>query len=295
MDRIAREGLLFRNAFVNAPSCTPCRSSLLTGRYFFNCDRGAILQGAVWDSAIPSFPLLMRDAGYQIGKSHKVWSPGTPADAPFGGQKYAYQKAGNAANHYSTQVERMMKDGLPLAQARTKILGQVRDNFDAFLADRKEGRPWLYWFGPTTFFQELKDRFHAPGEFAQAYVIAHEIGHHVQNLLGISDEVRAKQQRMSKTEAKRMSVRLELQADFLAGVWAHHAQRLRHILEEGDIEDGLRAAAAIGDDRLQKQAQGYVVPDSFTHGSSEQRVRWFRKGLRTGDMAQGDTFHADEL
>jgi predicted metalloprotease len=145
------------------------------------------------------------------------------------------------------------------------------------------------------FYQELKDRFHAPGEFAQAYVIAHEIGHHVQNLLGISDKVRAKQQGANKAEANRLSVRLELQADFLAGVWAHHAQRIRHILEEGDIESGLAAAKAIGDDRLQKQAQGYVVPDSFTHGSSEQRARWFRKGLQTGDMAQGDTFNADEL
>jgi len=145
------------------------------------------------------------------------------------------------------------------------------------------------------FYKELKDRFHAPGEFAQAYVIAHEIGHHVQNLLGISEKVHAQQQRSGKTEANRLSVRLELQADFLAGVWAHHTQRMRHILEEGDIESGLQAASAIGDDRLQKQAQGYVVPDSFTHGSSEQRVRWFRRGLKTGDMAQGDTFTADEL
>jgi len=145
------------------------------------------------------------------------------------------------------------------------------------------------------FYQELKDRFHAPGEFAQAYVIAHEIGHPAQNLLGISDKVHEQQQRMSKTDANRLSVRLELQADFLAGVWAHHAQRIRHILEEGDIESGLQAAKAIGDDRLQKQAQGYVVPDSFTHGSSEQRSRWFRKGLQSGDMAQGDTFNADEL
>jgi uncharacterized sulfatase len=150
VDRVAREGMLFRNAFVNAPSCTPCRSSLLSGRYFFNCGRGAILQGAVWDDTIPTFPLLLRDAGYHIGKSHKVWSPGTPADAPFGGQKYAYEKAGSTCNHYSTQVGRMMKEGLTAAQARDKVLGQVHDNFDAFLADRKDGRPWMYWFGPTT-------------------------------------------------------------------------------------------------------------------------------------------------
>jgi predicted metalloprotease len=146
-----------------------------------------------------------------------------------------------------------------------------------------------------SFYQELKDRFHAPGEFAEAYVIAHEIGHHVQNLLGISDKVHAQQVRLSKEDGNRLSVRLELQADFLAGVWAHHTQKMRNILEAGDIEDGLRAAAAIGDDRLQRQAQGYVVPDSFTHGSSEQRVRWFRRGLQSGDLGAGDTFEAREL
>ena len=146
-----------------------------------------------------------------------------------------------------------------------------------------------------SFYQELKDKFHAPGEFAEAYVIAHEIGHHVQNLLGISSKVHAQQQRSSKEEANRLSVRLELQADFLAGVWAHHAEKSRHILEAGDVDSALGAASAIGDDRLQRQAQGYVVPDSFTHGSSEQRVRWFRRGLETGDIAQGDTFKAESL
>ncbi len=145
------------------------------------------------------------------------------------------------------------------------------------------------------FFDELKNRFRAPGDFAQAYVVAHEIGHHVQNLLGISEEVHAKQQALGDAGAKKLSVRLELQADFLAGVWAHHAQKSRQILESGDIEAGLRAASAIGDDRLQMQAQGYVVPDSFTHGSSEQRVRWFRRGLETGDLKQGDTFRASTL
>lgn len=150
VDRIAREGMLFRNAFVNAPSCTPCRSSLLSGRHFFNCGRGAILQGAIWDNAIPTFPLLLRDAGYHIGKTYKVWSPGTPADAPFGGQRFAYEKAGNAVNRYSQNAGRMVKEGLSVAAARDKILGQVRANFDAFIADRKPGQPWLYWFGPTT-------------------------------------------------------------------------------------------------------------------------------------------------
>jgi len=145
------------------------------------------------------------------------------------------------------------------------------------------------------FYKKLKERFKAPGEFAEAYVIAHEIGHHVQNLLGISEKVRAQQMRASKAEGNRLSVMLELQADFLAGVWAHHAQSSRQILDAGDIQDGLRAASAIGDDKLQLESQGYVRPDSFTHGTSEQRVRWFRKGLKTGDINQGDTFSAPDL
>jgi uncharacterized protein len=145
------------------------------------------------------------------------------------------------------------------------------------------------------FYDELQDRFQAPGDFAQAYVIAHEIGHHVQNQLGIMDRVHQLQQQVGKAEANDLSVRLELQADYFAGVWAHHAQEARSILEAGDIEEGLRAASAIGDDRLQMQAQGYVVPDAFTHGSSEQRVRWFRRGLQSGDIDGGDTFGAQEL
>jgi predicted metalloprotease len=145
------------------------------------------------------------------------------------------------------------------------------------------------------FYNELKDRFHAPGDFAQAYVIAHEVGHHVQNLLGVSEQVQRERRRLSQEDFNELSVRLELQADFYAGVWAHHAQRARNILERGDIEEGLRAATAIGDDTIQKQAQGYVVPDSFTHGSAAQRVRWFRRGLQSGDVKQGDTFRASEL
>jgi predicted metalloprotease len=141
-----------------------------------------------------------------------------------------------------------------------------------------------------SFFDDMTRKLHASGDFAQAYVIAHEVGHHVQNLLGISDKVHSARGRVSKEEYNQLSVRLELQADFLARVWAHHAQRNWSILEQGDIEEALRAATAIGDDRLQKQAQGYVVPESFTHGTSEQRARWFRQGLKTGDMAQGDTF-----
>ena len=146
-----------------------------------------------------------------------------------------------------------------------------------------------------SFYRDLKHRFHAPGDFAQAYVIAHEIGHHVQKQLGISDKMEAMRGRVSKQEYNELSVRLELQADFFAGVWAHHADKMKHILEAGDVENALRCAAAIGDDRLQMQSRGYVVPDSFTHGTSAQRVRWFRKGLQTGDMRQGDTFNAEEL
>lgn len=147
----------------------------------------------------------------------------------------------------------------------------------------------------TEFFRELDNRFHAPGDFAKAYVIAHEVGHHVQHLLGWSDEVQAAQQRAGKRGANKLSVRLELQADYLAGVWAYHANRTKQILEAGDVETALRAATAIGDDRLQRESRGYVVPDSFTHGSSAQRVRWFRRGLETGDVkAAEQLFRLDE-
>lgn len=145
------------------------------------------------------------------------------------------------------------------------------------------------------FYSELQNRFKAPGDFAQAYVVAHEIGHHVQNLLGITDKVHQMKGRISEAEYNELSVRLELQADFFAGVWAHHAEKKFRILEEGDVDEGLRAASAIGDDKLQMQARGYVVPESFTHGTSAQRVRWFRRGLESGDMSQGDTFSAREL
>lgn len=145
------------------------------------------------------------------------------------------------------------------------------------------------------FYQELKSRFHAPGDFAQAYVIAHEVGHHVQNLLGISAKVQAAQERAGEVEANALSVRLELQADCLAGVWAKNADASRGILEAGDVDEALRAASAIGDDALQKQAQGYVVPDSFTHGSAEQRVRWFKRGMESGQLSSCNTFQARSL
>jgi len=147
----------------------------------------------------------------------------------------------------------------------------------------------------TTFFDDLSQRFGAPGDFAQAYVIAHEVGHHVQNLAGTAEKVRAAQQRMGQAEANALSVRMELQADCYAGVWAHNAARSRQLLEAGDIEEGLRAASAIGDDRIQKQTQGRVVPDGFTHGSSEQRMRWFNRGFETGDPQACDTFAAAQL
>ncbi|MBC7756049.1 MAG: neutral zinc metallopeptidase [Bdellovibrio sp.] len=144
-----------------------------------------------------------------------------------------------------------------------------------------------------SFYEEMKNRFHAPGDFAQAYVIAHEIGHHIQNLQGISDKVQqARQSARNEAEANAYSVRLELQADCYAGVWAHHADGANRILEAGDVEEAMTAAAAIGDDALQKQAQGYVVPDSFTHGTSQQRQRWFNQGLNTGEIKKCDTFSA---
>jgi predicted metalloprotease len=141
-----------------------------------------------------------------------------------------------------------------------------------------------------SFFEEMKSRLGAPGDFAQAYVIAHEVGHHVQQQLGISDDVHYQQSRASEAEANELSVRLELQADFFAGVWAHHAERNWQILEEGDVQEALNAATAIGDDRLQLKSRGFVVPESFTHGTSEQRSRWFLRGLKSGDMTAGDTF-----
>lgn len=145
------------------------------------------------------------------------------------------------------------------------------------------------------FFRELRTRFGAAGDFAQAYVIAHEVGHHVQNLLGLTDKVHHAHGNVPEAHYNDLSVRLELQADYFAGVWAHHANKQRNILEAGDVEEALRCAAAIGDDRLQMQAQGYTVPDSFTHGTSEQRARWFKKGLETGDIRAGDTFAAERL
>lgn len=147
-----------------------------------------------------------------------------------------------------------------------------------------------------SFFNEMQQRFNVSGDFAQAYVIAHEVGHHVQNLLGISDKVQAMRQRVSEKEYNKLSVKLELQADFFAGIWAYYAQKMNFVqLDPGDIEEALNAANAVGDDKLQQAGQGHVVPDAFTHGTSAQRMRWFKKGFDTGDLSQGDTFNATDL
>lgn len=148
-DRVARDGVLFRQAYVNAPSCTPCRSSLLSGQYFWRTGRGAILQGAVWDSQIPTWPLMLRNAGYHLGKSFKVWSPGTPSDAPFGGQKHAYQQAGGRFNQFSQTATALVAKGTGVAEAKQELLTEVRDNFRDFVKARPASAPFCYWFGPT--------------------------------------------------------------------------------------------------------------------------------------------------
>ena len=143
-----------------------------------------------------------------------------------------------------------------------------------------------------SFYQELQSRFKAPGDFAMAYVVAHEVGHHIQKLLGTMDKIQSLRSRLSEEEYNQYSVRLELQADFYAGVWAHYTDKIDGLLEEGDLDEALNAASAVGDDNIQKQMQGYVVPESFTHGTSAQRKQWFYKGYRTGDIEQGDTFNS---
>ena len=148
-DKVAKQGVLFRHAHVNAPSCTPCRSSLLSGQYFWRTGRGAILQGAVWDESIPSYPLLLRDAGYHIGKTYKVWSPGTPADAPYGGQKHSFQKAGGRFNQFSQNVTQLILSGKAPSDSKEELYGEIRNNFTDFLAARETGKPFCSWFGPT--------------------------------------------------------------------------------------------------------------------------------------------------
>ncbi len=148
-DRIAEEGVLFRRAFVSAPSCTPCRSALLSGQHFWRAGRGSILRGAVWDGSLPAFPLLLRDSGYHIGKMFKVWSPGTPTDAPFGGNRHSYQEAGNRFNQFSQVAMRNLRGGVSAEETKRNLLAEVGSNFDSFLSSRKEGQPFCFWFGPT--------------------------------------------------------------------------------------------------------------------------------------------------
>jgi predicted metalloprotease len=220
----------------------------------------------------------------------------------------------SAANYQPTAEEE------ELAQFSATVLADTEDVWNKLIAEYRE--PTLVLFtgsvrsacggassatGPfycpadekvyidLSFFQDMEKRLNASGDFAQAYVIAHEVGHHIQKLMGITTKVHNLRGKVSDKEYNSYSVRLELQADFLAGVWAHHTQRMNQSLEPGDIEEALNAANAIGDDRLQKQATGRVVPDSFTHGTSAQRMRWFKKGFETGDLNQGDTFNAEEL
>ena len=228
---------------------------------------------------------------------------------------------GTQPSSYSTPVERSsVEDGL--ADFVSTVLADTEDTWHGLF--RQMGRtykePTLVLFtgavesacgyasaavGPfycpsdhkvyidLSFYNDLKDRFGAPGDFAQAYVIAHEIGHHVQTLLGITEKTHALRSRLNEAEANKLSVMTELQADCLAGVWAYHANKTRHLLEQGDVEEGLNAASSIGDDRLQEKSRRYVTPDSFTHGSSAQRVYWFKRGIETGEIGRCDTFKSE--
>lgn len=218
---------------------------------------------------------------------------GVPADDPqavfvsgvFESTEQVWDKEFEAMGRkYEYPVLRLFRDGVQTA------CGYAESNVGPFYCP---GDNKVYI--DLSFYDELKNRFGAAGDFAQAYVIAHEVGHHVQNLLGISDKLQQARGQVSEKEYNRLSVKLELQADFFAGLWAHHAQKLKDFrLDEGDIEEALTAANAIGDDKLQKQATGEVQPDSFTHGTSAQRVYWFKKGFETGDFSAGDTFNSQD-
>lgn len=233
----------------------------------------------------PSF--LFQDVGNEGAPIHQTGTP--PAATPE--SRFASKVLADTEDTWESLFQR---SGLGSYQAPTLVLftdmtptacGTGQSAMGPFYcpADRK-----IYL--DLSFFQQLSTSLDSPGDFAQAYVIAHEVGHHVQNLLGVTGEVGQLRRRADQSSANQLSVRVELQADCLAGVWAHHSHSQRNTLEAGDIEEGLNAASAIGDDRLQRKSQGYVVPDSFTHGSSAQRVRWFTTGLRDGDPGQCDTF-----
>lgn len=226
--------------------------------------------------------------GLSSGGSSQVVQSGGPPPDPEMKAYLATMKADNEEvwTKIMASVGRRYEPAkMVIYTGRTKTAGGIADaGMGPFYmpADR------TIYIDPS-FFTELKERFGATGDFAQAYVVAHEVGHHVQNLLGLTNKVHSQQGRISKEAYNQLSVRLELQADFLAGVFAHHGQEQFQFLEEGDIEEAMRCAQAIGDDRIQQQAQGRIRPDLFTHGTSEQRARWFNKGFRTGDINQGDT------
>jgi predicted metalloprotease len=242
---------------------------------FFGVDPSILLQGNVQETNVPetSSPQSQRGGGEDemrqfvarvLGSTERTWTK-------------IFQAGGRT---YQKPTLVLFSDAVESACG----FGQAASGPFYCGADHK-----LYI--DLSFYRDLRERFQAPGDFAQAYVIAHEVGHHVQNLLGIMNKVQASQQRAtSQQQANALSVRLELQADCLAGIWANDAHRERNILEQGDVEEGLNAAAQIGDDRMQKRAGGYVVPEGFTHGSAEQRVQWFRRGIEGGDLKQCDTF-----
>ena len=228
--------------------------------------------------------------------------------------------SGGGIQSESTEAYQPKAEDEELAQFSATILGNTEDVWNKLLDNYRE--PTLVLFtgsvssacgvassatGPfycpgdeklyldLSFLNDMERRMNAPGDFAQAYVIAHEVGHHIQRITGISEKMQRLRGQVSEVEYNKYSVRLELQADFLAGVWAHHSQQMTKMMETGDLEEAMNAANAIGDDRLQKQSTGRVVPDSFTHGTSAQRMRWFKKGFETGDLSQGDTFSATSL
>ena len=240
---------------------------------FFGFDPSMLLQGNLRETNLPQTPPQSQQPGKEdemrqfvarvLGSTERTWSE-------------IFQAAGQT---YQKPTLVLFSD----AVESTCGFAQAAAGPFYCAADQKV-------YIDLSFYRDLRQRFQAPGDFAQAYVIAHEIGHHVQNLLGIMKKVQALQSRSGEREANTLSVRLELQADCLAGIWANYAHRERNILEEGDIEEGLNAAAQIGDDRMQKRARGYVVPEGFTHGSAQQRVQWFRRGIQSGDLKQCDTF-----
>ena len=240
---------------------------------FFGFDPSMLLQGNLRETNLPQTPPQSQQPGREdemrqfvarvLGSTERTWSE-------------IFQAAGQT---YQKPTLVLFSD----AVESTCGFAQAAAGPFYCAADQKV-------YIDLSFYRDLRQRFQAPGDFAQAYVIAHEIGHHVQNLLGIMKKVQALQSRSGEPEANALSVRLELQADCLAGIWANYAHRERNILEEGDIEEGLNAAAQIGDDRMQKRARGYVVPEGFTHGSAQQRVQWFRRGIQSGDLKQCDTF-----